>query len=58
MFPKQCYLILAEWLSTRDVDDMLLKWKNGRNRKPLLTRGVRQVGKSAAVKHLGETFEN
>ena len=42
----------------RNIDNVLLKWKNGNRRKPLLIRGARQVGKSSAVKHLGETFEN
>lgn len=42
----------------RNIDEVLLKWKNGNRRKPLLIRGARQVGKSSAVKHLGETFEN
>lgn len=42
----------------RSIDAVLLKWKNAARRKPLLIRGARQVGKSSAVKHLGETFEN
>ena len=42
----------------RLVYDKLLEWKNSANRKPLLVRGARQVGKSSAVRHLGETFEN
>ena len=41
----------------RALDTLLLEWKNGPNLKPLLLRGARQVGKSWAVKHLGETFE-
>lgn len=42
----------------RDIDDILLQWKQSKRRKPLLIRGARQVGKSSAVEHLGETFEN
>lgn len=41
----------------RHIDTLLLEWKNGSQLKPLLLRGARQVGKSSAVKHLGEKFE-
>lgn len=41
----------------RSIDKLLLEWKNSDRRKPLLLRGARQVGKSWAVKHLGETFD-
>lgn len=41
----------------RTVDSLLLEWKNSSSLKPLLLRGARQVGKSWAVKHLGETFD-
>lgn len=42
----------------RPIDALLLEWKNSRVHKPLLLRGARQVGKSWAVEHLGETFEH
>lgn len=42
----------------RKIDNELLEWKNGYNRKPLLLRGARQVGKSSTVRHLGETFKH
>lgn len=41
----------------RTIDKLLLDWKSSNNLKPLLLRGARQVGKSWAVKHLGESFE-
>ena len=41
----------------RLIDTLLLEWKNSNRLKPLLLRGARQVGKSWAVEHLGETFE-
>ena len=41
----------------RPIDSLLLEWKNSERRKPLLLRGARQVGKSWAVEHLGETFD-
>ena len=40
----------------RSIDTELLAWKQSDGRKPLLLRGARQVGKSSAVRHLGETF--
>ena len=40
----------------RNIDSELQKWKEEATRKPLLLRGVRQCGKTAAVRHLGETF--
>lgn len=42
----------------RSIDSELLKWKDSPRRKPLLVRGARQVGKSRAVRHLGETFKH
>ncbi|MGM9869480.1 MAG: ATP-binding protein [Sodaliphilus sp.] len=41
----------------RSIDKHLLEWKESRGRKPLLLRGARQVGKSSAIKHLGESFD-
>jgi predicted AAA+ superfamily ATPase len=42
----------------RKIDIDLLEWKNVANRKPLLLRGARQVGKTAAVRELGGKFDN
>lgn len=33
----------------RDIDEYLLKWKESTNRKPLIIRGARQVGKTYSV---------
>ena len=41
----------------RAIDTLLNEWKSSSSLKPLLLRGARQVGKSWAVKHLGESFE-
>ncbi len=41
----------------RSIDDALLAWKHGAEHKPLLVRGARQVGKSRAIRHLGESFK-
>lgn len=41
----------------RSVLKTLLEWKNSKNRKVLLLRGARQVGKTYVVRELGETFK-
>lgn len=41
----------------RRIDEELLKWKSASERKPLLVRGARQVGKSTAVRELGRHFD-
>lgn len=40
----------------RNVDKDLETWKNSSDRKPLILRGARQVGKSSAVKNLAKKF--
>lgn len=41
----------------RKIDVELEFWASSKDRKPLLLRGARQVGKTSAVKHLGEKFK-
>ena len=41
----------------RIVDKELLKWKRDENRKPLIVRGARQVGKSSSIRKLGQSFD-
>ncbi|MCL2132556.1 MAG: ATP-binding protein [Lentimicrobiaceae bacterium] len=41
----------------RTIDKDLTAWKDDVNRKPLLLRGARQVGKSSAVRELSKGFE-
>ncbi|MDR1239321.1 MAG: ATP-binding protein [Treponema sp.] len=40
----------------RNIDAALLEWSKEARRKPLLLRGARQVGKSSAIRHLGQRF--
>ena len=40
----------------RNIDRELTNWKIAQRRKPLLLRGVRQCGKTEAVRHLGQSF--
>lgn len=42
----------------RFIDSYLMAWKNDPYRKPLLLRGARQVGKSSAIRHFSQTFED
>ena len=38
--------------------EKLLKWKNASNRKPLILRGARQVGKTTLIRELAKEFSN
>lgn len=40
----------------RNIDPYLEEWRYSFNRKPLLVRGARQVGKSSAIRHFGKKF--
>jgi predicted AAA+ superfamily ATPase len=42
----------------RRIDLALRSWAEEDNRKPLLLRGARQVGKSSTVRHLAKSFKN
>ena len=43
----------------RNIENKLLKWKNAEDRKPLILKGARQVGKTWILRKFGERyFEN
>lgn len=43
----------------RYIKEKLIEWKNGKNRKPLILKGARQVGKTYILKEFGkEEYEN
>ena len=42
----------------RLIDYHLKQWKHDPDRKPLLLRGARQVGKTFAARKLGTTYED
>ena len=42
---------------TRNIDSELLFWAKNPDRKVLMLRGARQVGKSSSVRHLGKNFQ-
>jgi Predicted ATPase (AAA+ superfamily) len=42
----------------RQIMAHLRNWKDGNNRKPLVLRGARQVGKTTVINALGKEFDN
>ena len=42
----------------RRVENELVRWAERDDRKPLVLRGARQVGKTSVVNTFGEQFEN
>jgi len=42
----------------RRIDIDLLEWMGAEDRKPLVLRGARQVGRSSAVRELSKKFAN
>ena len=49
---------MTEKYYNRNIDNELAIWKEEKDRKPLLLRGARQVGKSSSVRKLAEKFEH
>ena len=43
---------------TRKAYSKLLEWKQSKDRKPLLIRGARQVGKTTIVRQFSNEFDN
>ena len=43
---------------TRNINTKLKEWKNKSNRKPLIIRGARQVGKTTVVKMFAKNFKH
>ena len=40
----------------RNQIEKLINWKNNKNKKPLIIRGARQVGKTWLMKEFGKNF--
>lgn len=38
----------------RKIDDFLLKWKEGKDKKPLIVKGCRQVGETKSIRHFSK----
>ncbi len=43
---------------SRKIEASLYEWKAKHNRKPLILRGARQVGKSTLIKKMGKSYRN
>ncbi len=39
----------------RKIDDFLLNWKNDSDRKPLIVKGCRQIGKTESIRHFAKS---
>ena len=37
----------------RKIDSYLIDWKNKADKKPLIVKGARQVGKTASIEYFG-----
>ncbi len=42
----------------RKIDQILREWKEKDDRKPLIVRGARQIGKTYSIRRFGETYES
>ena len=42
----------------RNIINSLNKWRHSENRKPLIVRGARQVGKTTSIHEFGRSFDN
>ena len=39
----------------RKIDDALIQWRQAADKKPLIVKGPRQVGKTASILHFGQS---
>ena len=51
-------IISMEYRLRRKIDDFLIRWKQNPDRKPLVIKGARQVGKTSSIEHFGESYES
>ena len=42
----------------RKIDDFLISWKESSDKKPLIVKGARQIGKTKSIEHFAECYEN
>ena len=40
----------------RKIDGFLIKWKNSKDKLPLIVKGARQVGKTNAIRNFGQNY--
>ena len=42
-------------LLKRKIDQYLIEWKNNKNKKPLIVKGARQIGKTESIRNFAKT---
>ena len=42
----------------RKIDDFLISWKESSDKKPLIVKGARQIGKTKSINYFAESYEN
>ena len=42
----------------RKIDSFLISWKESEDKKPLIVKGARQIGKTKSIEHFAETYKN
>lgn len=42
----------------RKIDGDLIQWKNNPDRKPLIIKGARQIGKTFSIEHFARSYRN
>ena len=47
-----------EYTLKRKIDDFLIQWRQNPNRKPLIIKGGRQVGKTSSIEHFAKNYKN
>lgn len=40
----------------RKIDDFLISWKKSAEKKPLIVKGARQIGKTKSIEHFAKTL--
>ena len=43
-------------LLKRKIDKYLIDWKNNQQRKPLIVKGARQIGKTESIRYFAKTI--
>ena len=47
-----------EYKLRRKVDDFLINWKQNPDRKPLIIKGARQIGKTSSIEHFAKNYKS
>ncbi len=53
-----CIILIGGNMLKRKIDEYLIKWKENNNRKPLIVKGARQIGKTTSIREFGKTYQS